>query len=108
LLGNTAPYKGVEDLIGALANLMADQERFILLLAGRVKDKSCEPYWHKLETLIDELQLGGHVRKGLRYIPDTGVGRFFRASDVSVLPYRRIYQSGVLALSYAQGLQVIA
>jgi glycosyltransferase involved in cell wall biosynthesis len=106
--GNIAPYKGVEDLIGALANLRWEKERFTLLLAGRVKDKSCESYWRELETLIDELQLGGHVRKEVRYIPDTDVGLLFRASDVSVLPYRRIYQSGVLALSYAQGLPVIA
>jgi D-inositol-3-phosphate glycosyltransferase len=35
------------------------------------------------------------------------VGLLFRASDVVVLPYRRIYQSGVLALSYAQGRPVI-
>jgi D-inositol-3-phosphate glycosyltransferase len=106
--GNIAPYKGVEDLIGALANLRAERKRFTLLLAGPVKDKSCESYWSKLETLIDELRLSGHVRKEVRYIPDKDVGLFFKGSDVLVLPYRRVYQSGVLALSYAQGLPVIA
>jgi D-inositol-3-phosphate glycosyltransferase len=106
--GNIAPYKGVEDLLEALAMLRDGHKRFTLVLAGRVKDKSCESYWTKLQALIDEYQLGGQILKEVRYIPDEDVGVFFRASDVTVLPYRRIYQSGVLALSYAQGLPVIA
>ena len=48
------------------------------------------------------------MRREIRYVPDDEVGLFFRAADVSVLPYRQIYQSGVVALSYAQGLPVIA
>ncbi len=106
--GNIAPYKGVEDLLQALASLVRENDRFILILAGRVKDKTCEAYWAELESLIEELQLSKCVRKEIRYIPDGDVGLLFRASDVTVLPYRRIYQSGVLALSYAQGVPVIA
>jgi glycosyltransferase involved in cell wall biosynthesis len=106
--GNIAPYKGVEDLLRALARLVREDGRFTLVLAGRVKDKTCEAYWDQLEGLIEQLQLREHVRKEIRYIPDQDVGLLFRASDVSVLPYRRVDQSGVLALSYAQGLPVIA
>lgn len=106
--GNIAPYKGVEDLVLALANLVHQGGRFTLILAGRVKDRNCEAYWADVETLIEELQLREYVRKEIHYIPDGDVGLFFQASDVSLLPYRRIYQSGVLMLSYAQGLPVIA
>ncbi len=106
--GNIAPYKGVEDLLRALASLVHEDGRFTLILAGRVKDRTCEAYWAQLESLIEELHLSKHVRKEIRYIPDGRVGLFFRASDVLVLPYRRVYQSGVLALSYAQGVPVIA
>jgi D-inositol-3-phosphate glycosyltransferase len=105
--GNIAPYKGIEDVIRALAKFVGGDERVTLVLAGRVKDGSCEPYWRELEALIEELRLTAHVRKEIRYIPDEDVGLLFRASDVSVLPYRRVYQSGVLALSYAQGVPVI-
>jgi glycosyltransferase involved in cell wall biosynthesis len=105
--GNIAPYKGLEDLIRALARLIEDDKRFRLIIAGPVKDRSCEPYWARLERLMDELCVTGHVRKDVRYLPDDEVGNFFKAADVSVLPYRRIYQSGVLALSYAQGVPVI-
>ncbi len=106
--GNISPYKGVEDLLHALAILVREDGPFTLVLAGRVKDRSSEAYWREIERLIEELQLSRYVRKEIRYIPDTDVGLFFRASDVSVLPYRRVYQSGVLPLSYAQGLPVIA
>jgi D-inositol-3-phosphate glycosyltransferase len=108
LFGHIAPYKGVEDLVRALAQLVSVDTRFTLLLAGGVKDKSCLSYWTFVQSLIDELGLGKRIHKTVEYIPDDDVGVFFRAADVSVLPYRRIYQSGVLALSYAQGLPVIA
>lgn len=105
--GLIAPYKGLEDLVRALAGLVAVDKRFTLLLAGPVRDKSSQSYWTSVQNLIDELGLSRHVHKTVKYIPDDDVGLFFRAADVSVLPYRRIYQSGVLALSYAQGLPVI-
>jgi len=106
--GNITPYKGVEDLLRALASLVHEDGSFTLILAGPVKDRTCEAYWAELKSLIEELHLDKHVRKDIRYIPDADVGLLFRASDVSVLPYRRVYQSGVLALSYAQGVPVIA
>jgi len=106
--GNIAPYKGVEDLLQALAVLVREDDRFNLILAGRVKDRRCEAYWAELESLIETLQLSKYVRQEIRYIPDEEVGRLFRAADVLVLAYRRVYQSGVLALSYAQGVPVIA
>ncbi len=106
--GHIAPYKGVEDLLRALAFLIRGGGRFTLIVAGRVKDRSCEPYWAELERLIEALGLGKHVRKEIRYVPDQEAGLFFRAADVSVLPYRRVYQSGVVVLSYAQGVPVIA
>ena len=106
--GNIAPYKGLEDLIRALAEITDEDDRFRLVIAGPVKDKDCEGYWQELEKMIQDLRLSAYVRKEVRFIPDADVGVFFKASDVSVLPYKRIYQSGVLLLSYRQGLPVIA
>ena len=106
--GNIAPYKGLEDLIRALATLIDKDDRFRLIIAGPVRDKGCAGYWWELETMIEELRLSDYVRQEIRFIPDEDVGIFFKASDVSVLPYKRIYQSGVLLLSYRQGLPVIA
>lgn len=106
--GNIAPYKGLEVSIGALAELISDDQHFRLVIAGPVKNRDCEDYWRQLVGMIDDLNLGDYVRKAVRRIPEDEVGVFFKAADVSVLPYKRIYQSGVLLLSYRQGLPVIA
>jgi len=106
--GNIAPYKGAEDLLRALGLLVGEDSRFRLVLAGRVKDPTCEPYWAELTCLIDTLGLSAHVRQEIRYVPDEEASLLFRAADVSVLPYRRVDQSGVVALSYAQGVPVVA
>ena len=42
------------------------------------------------------------------YIPDDETELYFKAADVLVLPYRHIYQSGVLFLGYSFGLPVLA
>src|SRR5207302_487078 len=42
------------------------------------------------------------------YIPDDETEIYFKAADVLVLPYRYIYQSGVLFLGHSFGLPVIA
>jgi D-inositol-3-phosphate glycosyltransferase len=107
LFGNIAPYKGVEDAVRALAEVVPD-ERVVLVIAGPVKDRSCEAYWRDVTHLIETLGVSAHVRTEIRRIPDDEVGLWFRAADVSLLPYRRVYQSGVLGLSYAQGRPVIA
>jgi glycosyltransferase involved in cell wall biosynthesis len=41
------------------------------------------------------------------YIPDEDVELYFMASDCIVLPYRNIYQSGVIFMAYTFGLPLI-
>ena len=92
----------------ALQELLREDDQFRLIIAGPVKNKDSEGYWRGLEQMIKELHLSDYVRKESKFIPDEDIGVFFKASDVLVLPYKRIYQSGVLALSYRQGLPVIS
>jgi len=56
---------------------------------------------------IDKLNLSHRVILDLRYIPFDSAQVYFSAADVVVLPYRRIYQSGVLQLAYAFGRPVV-
>ena len=42
------------------------------------------------------------------FIPDNEVEIYFKAADVLALPYKEIYQSGVLFLAHSFGLPVIA
>jgi glycosyltransferase involved in cell wall biosynthesis len=44
----------------------------------------------------------------MQFIPDDEVEVYLKAADVLVLPYKEIFQSGVLFLAYAFGLPVVA
>ncbi len=104
--GYVAPYKGLEYLIDALKLLRADDESYRLIIAGQIK--GCQPYWQDIERLIEKHDLERCVIKKIKHIPDDEVEVFFKSSDVLVLPYKFIFQSGVPFLSYSFGLPVIA
>ncbi len=105
--GNIAPYKGVEDAVHALAKLQTPGFHDLsLLIVGRIKE--CPEYWNNMTSLWKELGLDGRIKSRIEFVPEDEVGCYFKAADVLLLPYRNIYQSGVLFLSYNQGLPVIA
>jgi glycosyltransferase involved in cell wall biosynthesis len=104
--GNIAPYKGLEYLITAFQQIVARHEDYRLIIAGR--QKNCETYWTTLREMIHEDVLKGRVLLREDYIPDDETEVFFKAADVLALPYRHIYQSGVLFLGYSFGLPVLA
>ena len=105
--GQIAPYKGLEYLIRALALLAAEGEDFRLLIAGRIKP-GCEMYWKTIEAEIAAAGLTSQIAQHVRFIPDSEVEVFFKATDVVVIPYAQIFQSGVPFLSYSFGVPVIA
>lgn len=104
--GNIAPYKGLEYLVSAFRQLAARHSDYKLIIAGR--QKSPEKYWTELyETVRPDLERG-RILLRKEYIPDEETEVFFKAADVLALPYRYIYQSGVLFLGYSFGLPVLA
>ncbi len=50
----------------------------------------------------------GRILLRAEHIPDAETEIYFKAADVLVLPYRQIYQSGVLFLGYSFGLPILA
>lgn len=103
--GNIAPYKGLEYLITAFLRLAGASERYRLIVAGR--PKNCESYWNQLCEQMREPIRTGQILVRSDYIPDEETEVYFKAADVLVLPYRYIYQSGVLFLGYSFGLPVL-
>jgi D-inositol-3-phosphate glycosyltransferase len=104
--GNIAPYKGLEYLITALAELVKEDPDYRLIIGGR--PKGCDEYWAMIGETIARHGLEQHIIQRIEYIPDEAVEQYFKASDVLVLPYTHIFQSGVLFLGYSFGLPVIA
>ena len=105
--GRLAPYKGLDMLLSALALMKEKGEPFKLLVAGPLKrEGNGAAYWNNIEKIISEKGLGPYIRKDIRFIPDEEVECYFKAADVLVLPYRHIFQTGLIFLSYNFGLPV--
>jgi glycosyltransferase involved in cell wall biosynthesis len=104
--GNIAPYKGLEYLVGAMANLTRSCPEFRLIVAGR--PKNCTKYWEEIQENISRAGLRPSLIDRIEFIPDEETEIYFKAADVLVLPYTEIFQSGVLFLGYNFGLPVIA
>ena len=104
--GNIAPYKGLEYLVTAFTVLLKRDQSYRLLIVGRPKGQM--DYWKGVERTIMNSETGGHVIARIEYVPDEETELYFKAADVLVLPYTRIFQSGVLFLGYSFGLPTIA
>jgi D-inositol-3-phosphate glycosyltransferase len=104
--GRITPYKGLESVISAFQELLKQQKRHRLIIAGR--PDRCEAYWAALrDGILDDVQRGSILLKD-SFIPDDEVEIYFKGADVLVLPYRDIYQSGVLSLGQSFGIPILA
>lgn len=100
--GKLFEYKGVEDLLEALARLPASHPVH-LTVAGQCGDAGLRA---RIEAGAREA--GDRVSLRLRHIPDSDIAPLMRKADVVVLPFRRITTSGsaLLALSYGKPLVI--
>jgi len=104
--GNIGPYKGLEYLAAAFDKLLAKDARYRLLVAGAPKSGAAG-YWQEVAQRYEPHVRSGRVLLNIRYIPDHETELFFKAADLLVLPYREIFQSGVLFFGYSFGLPVV-
>jgi glycosyltransferase involved in cell wall biosynthesis len=104
--GNIAPYKGLEYLIEAFNELLKRDRSYRLIIVG--KPKGSEGYWKQIHDEIVRSGIRDRVIERIEYIPDEETELFFKAADVLILPYTRVFQSGVLFLGYSFGLPAIA
>ena len=106
--GRVRPYKGLEYLLDAFRVLVANkQANFHLIVAGE-PIKGYEEYVREVQSSVNRDFDQGQVLLRMQFIPDKDVEMYFKAADVLVLPYKEIFQSGVLFLAYAFGLPVVA
>jgi D-inositol-3-phosphate glycosyltransferase len=104
--GHIAPYKGLEYLIAAFRQVQSRRNGYRLIIAGR--PKNCAGYWRTIQETIREEVQEGRILLRAEFIPDEETEVYFKAADALVLPYRSIYQSGVLFLGHSFGLPVLA
>jgi glycosyltransferase involved in cell wall biosynthesis len=104
--GNIAYYKGLDIFIESLSLVQKKGIMVKAIIAGQIK--SDKKYWVQIEQKIREYGLENIIIKRIEFIPDKDIEIYFKACDALVLPYRFIYQSGPLFLSYNFGVPVIA
>jgi D-inositol-3-phosphate glycosyltransferase len=108
--GEIAPYKGLDLLVRAFLQLPDGCRDYRLIIAGRPKGGSekCAEYLKAIQDEIRKSQAGSSVTQRIEYIPNEEMELYFKAADVLVLPYRQIFQSGILFLAFGFGLPVVA
>jgi D-inositol-3-phosphate glycosyltransferase len=106
--GRIRPYKGIEYLLDAFRLLPADEQaKYRLIVAGEPK-KGSEDYLHQIRESVQRDFKEGQVILRIQFIPDEEMEVYLKGADVLVLPYKEIFQSGVLFLAYSFGLPVVA
>lgn len=99
--GQIKNAKGLDTLLRAIAITGGN---FKLIVAGRVREGS----WSQYEKTIHELNISHKVIPVIRFITDKERDFLFSICTVIVLPYTRIYQSGVLLMAMSFPKPVIA
>jgi glycosyltransferase involved in cell wall biosynthesis len=102
--GSIRPYKGIDVLLRAFAQVLPEIPSAALLIAGRPWDD-----WKPRQKLIDELRIGAGVRTHLKYIPADEVKRYFHAADLCVLPYTHFdgqSAAGLAAMAFSKPMIV--
>jgi len=97
--GQIKEVKGLDILINAFAKSLKENENIRLTIAGKPWGTTADYF----TTLISKLKIEQAVTTNFSYIPNEEIHSYFQNSDVVVLPYKKIYQSGVLLLSMSYG-----
>lgn len=104
--GQIAPYKGLHHLIDAFPAINRELPSSRLLIAGKIKPGS-EDYWQQCLELLGSMECKDRVQTRIEFVPDREVEVYFKAADALVLPYLRIFQSGLPFLALSYGLPVL-
>ena len=106
--------KGIETAIAALPKVVARHPEVVYLVAGQthpdVVRHDGETYRASLERLVDELDLGDHVRFIDRFSDIAEIARLLAGTDIYLTPYRSREQivSGALTFAVAAGCPVVS
>ena len=101
--GMIKEVKGLDILLHALSDVVKENPDVLLLIAGNVWENDFASY----QRIIDENNLLGSCLLHTKFIPPSEVEHYYCAADLVVLPYKQIYQSGVLMMALSYGKPVL-
>ncbi len=98
--GQIKRVKGLDVLLKAVPYLPSEYK---VIVAGRPQKDDMVYY----RAIIKELAIEDRVKLVIRYITDEERNFLFEKCDALILPYRKIFQSGVLLLAMSYQLPVV-
>ncbi|TBW32969.1 glycosyltransferase family 1 protein [Siculibacillus lacustris] len=100
--GNPREEKGLDLLISALGPL-AGRPGWRLMTAGKMKP----PQEAAMRELVASVGIADRVSIHAYHVPDEETVYYYRAADLVVIPYRRIYESGVTIMAMGNARAVL-
>jgi len=97
--GMIKEVKGLDVLLHALKDVIKENPDVLLLIAGKPWENDFTNY----QRIIDENNLSDYCLLHTKFIPHADVEHYYCAADLVVLPYKKIYQSGVLVMTLSYG-----
>lgn len=101
--GQIKEVKGLDVLLDAMPEVLKKHPDAVLLIAGKPWKSDFSAY----EAQMERLGIRESCMTHIRYIPDEELPRYYAAADLVALPYRRIYQSGVVLMTMSYGKAVL-
>ncbi len=93
--GMIKKVKGLEILLESFKKVIDKNPDTILLIAGKPWENDFSLY----QKIIDKNKLSENIILHTKFILHEDVEHYYCASDLVVLPYKKIYQSGVLIMT---------
>jgi D-inositol-3-phosphate glycosyltransferase len=101
--GNSRREKGLDLLLRAMRKLRSRKD-VMLVVAGKMKPEQESFY----RGIADETGCGAQIHFDVGLISDDMAVAYYAAADLIVVPYRRIYDSGVTLMAMSLGRAVLA
>jgi len=102
--GQVKKVKGLDVLLEALSIVVKKDPSVLLVIAGKARNDDFEEY----NNIIQTNNLESYVELRIEFVENKDVPYYFNASELVVLPYKKIYNSGVLIRAMSFGAPVVA
>lgn len=103
MYGLIRPYKGLDLLTEAFCQIPTTSKAYLIVAGGGNRNL--------FDLAMERLQKANKDTRAMlrfRFVEDAELSNLVAACDVVVLPYRHVYQSGVLVLAMTYGKAIIA
>lgn len=102
--GQIKKVKGLDLLLRSFSELLKRNDNVKLIIAGRPYKSTFKEY----DELIETLRISNNIKQLIHYIDDRTMQLLLSASEAVVLPYKKIYQSGVAFMAMSAAKCVVA